>query len=643
MCGIFGLITPGSPIDLAACRRATQKLSHRGPDGSGVAFGRLGDSNVITEASDSNSYYPEPGAAGAPDWFLGHRRLAVLDLSSNASQPMCNEDRRCWVVFNGEIYNHRELRNELTSRGHRFVTDHSDTEVLLHGYEEWGDDLASHLRGMFALGVVDLVARRLLLARDWFGEKPLYFANNDRGICFASDAAALIASGSASNDITAAGLSDYLTFGYVPAPRTIFSDVRKLRAAERAIVDLMTPSSVVTGTYWDLQYRPEPVRDVDTWQEEFDELLADAVRVRLESDVPLGAFLSGGLDSTSVVQKMTQVGFSPRTFTIKFTETDFDESTFASQVAERFSTIHHEQRIGPCDLREALSTMPQVFDEPFADASAIPMLAVAKMARTHVTVALSGDGGDELLGGYSRYRLNAALGPMLDGKLSGLSNLCGTVLNCVWPDNVKGRGLVRILTTGAGERYRLLIGDDWLAKHAFVGRPDAAAFAAAWDPSTPGLLNRMCKADLRMYLPEDLMTKVDRTCMSVGLEPRAPFLDRMLFEFVAKAPENIKGSGADSKRPLRRAVEQALGRRFAAREKRGFAVPLGLWFRHELRDMIGDTVGDSSSFVSRLFPPGFVQKLIDAHANGSRDLSPRIWSLLALQMWHDRFQGSISK
>jgi asparagine synthase (glutamine-hydrolysing) len=576
------------------------------------------------------------------DWFLGHRRLAILDLSVSASQPMCNEDRRRWVVFNGEIYNHRELRHQLASRGHRFATDHSDTEVLLHGHEEWGDDLVTHLRGMFAFGLVDLSAGRVLLARDWFGEKPLYFANDHRGICFASEPRALITCGFASNDITPSGVSDYLTFGYVPAPRTIFSNVRKLRAAGKAIVNLARPESPVVSTYWDLKYKPEPVRDSRAWLDEFDGLLADAVKVRLESDVPLGAFLSGGLDSTSVVQKMSLAGLQPRTFTIAFAEAAFDESGFAGAVAEKFQTLHHVEQVGPRSLRNALEELPLVFDEPFADASAIPMLALARIARKHVAVALSGDGGDELLGGYTRYHLNTKLSPILDGRFGRLAALCGTALKHAWPDDMRGRGLVRLLTRGAHERYRLLVSDHWLAKHTVVGPSDLTPFADAWDERTPGLLNRMCKADLRLYLPEDLMTKVDRTCMAVGLEPRAPFLDRALFEFVAKSPADLKGQAADSKRPLRRSVAETFGHQFAVRDKQGFAVPLGMWFRNELREMVADTLGGSTTFVGRLFPPGFVQNLINAHANGSRDMSARIWSLLVLQRWHERFPGSIA-
>jgi asparagine synthase (glutamine-hydrolysing) len=270
------------------------------------------------------------------------------------------------------------------------------------------------------------------------------------------------------------------------------------------------------------------------------------------------------------------------------------------------------------------------------------MLALARMARKHVAVALSGDGGDELLAGYTRYRLNSTLGRVFDGSLGGLATACGAVLNKAWPDDVRGYGLVRLLTPGGDARYRRLVSDSWLAKQSIVGRSDLTAFTSAWDDGAPGLANRMCKADLRLYLPEDLMTKVDRTCMAVGLEPRAPFLDRALFEFVGAAPTHMKGYAGDAKRPLKQIVGHALGTRFAARDKQGFAVPLGHWFRNELRDMVGDTLGGSATFVGQLFPPGFGQKLLEAHIKGSRDMSTRLWMLLVLQRWHNRFGGSIT-
>jgi asparagine synthase (glutamine-hydrolysing) len=642
VCGIFGLVTPGLPVDAQACWSATQTLSHRGPDGSGFALGKFDDaSSSVVRNRESRDFYLD-GSSPQADWCLGHRRLAILDLSVQAAQPMCNEDRTCWVVFNGEIYNHRQLRTALEKRGHRFLTDHSDTEVLVHGYEEWGDGLVEHLRGMFAFGILDVSSRCVFLARDHFGEKPLYYAADARGLAFSSEPRALIASGFASNNIDGASVSDYLTFGYVPAPRTVFADIRKLRAAERATVKLDRSRSLNHRRFWDLKYDPQPVADPRKWQDEFDALLCDAVRVRLESDVPLGAFLSGGLDSTTVVQKMASVGAHPRTFTIAFAETAFDESAFANRVAAHFHVAHQVETVEPTSLIRLIEVLPAVFDEPFADASALPMLALARLAREHVVVALSGDGGDELLGGYTRYQLNSTLERVFSGSFGGMAEICGAALNRVWPDSVKGRGLVRLLRGGGHERYQRLVSDNWLARHTILGQSDLSAFAAAWDEGTPGLENRMCKADLRLYLPEDLMTKVDRCCMSVGLEPRAPFLDRQLFEFVAKAPTGMKGSGRDAKRPLRDTLDGPFGREFTGRPKQGFAVPLGLWFRTELRDFVGDMLNGSHTLVGQLFPRGFVRGLFESHLHGSRDLSARLWTVLLLELWHRRFGGSIT-
>jgi asparagine synthase (glutamine-hydrolysing) len=568
------------------------------------------------------------------DWFLGHRRLAVLDLTANASQPMCNEDGRCWVLFNGEIYNHRELRHLLVNRGHRFATDHSDTEVLLHGYEEWGDRIVTHLRGMFAFAILDLTVGSVLMARDWFGEKPLYYASDHRGIAFGSEPRAVLMSGFVAGTMHVSAVSDYLTFGYVPAPRTIYSDVRKLRAAEVVSVSLDMPDHIAPRRYWDLQFRPERVTNAERWHEEFEALLEDAVGVRLESDVPLGAFLSGGLDSTSIVQKMALTETAPHTFTVGFEEHSVDETRFAHAVARRLGTVHRVRRLEHSDLLDALGQMPQVFDEPFADSSAIAMLALARMTRDDVTVVLSGDGGDELLGGYDRYFLNSALEAVFDGKFGRVAGACAAPLVRLWPDSMRGNGFVRLLT----------IGDDWLAAQSIVGASDQRAFAESWDGRTPDLVNRMCKSDLSLYLPEDLMTKVDRVCMSVGLESRAPFLDRALFEFVAKAPAWLKGTASHaSKAPLRRIVKRTCGDKIAGRSKQGFAVPLGQWFRRELRELIQDEVSAPGSFVASLFPVGFVSTIVNNHVHGSRDLSNRIWMLLVLERWHKQFDGAICR
>ena len=269
------------------------------------------------------------------------------------------------------------------------------------------------------------------------------------------------------------------------------------------------------------------------------------------------------------------------------------------------------------------------------------MIAVAALARRQVSVALSGDGGDEMLGGYDRYRLNSVLAGVLDGGWSSVAAGCGSALMRLWPEHMRGRGIVRLLAPGSRTRYQRLLADPWLAKHSIVGESDLTAFSAAWDDATPGLLNRMCKTDLRLYLPEDLMTKVDRACMAVGLEARAPFLDRPLFEFLARTPPELKSRRGESKRPLRRLVARAVGPRFVRRRKQGFAVPLGRWFRHELHDIV-DSLAASSSFVGALFPRHFLRHLVAAHATGSRDLSNRIWMLLVLEGWHARFGGTVT-
>lgn len=556
---------------------------------------------------------------------------------------MCNEDETIWVVFNGEIYNYGELRKELLQFGHRFITDHSDTEVLVHGYEEWGSGVLDRIRGMFAFAVFDYGRGSVFLARDHFGKKPLYVYNDAETIAWASELKALSAARVTDSQISSDALLDFLRLGYVPAPRTIHSRVTKLKAAEAAELNLTSPSDMRRFTYWNLEYRQEFQGDENRFYEEFSARLRESVRLRMISDVPLGAFLSGGIDSSSVVREMSGLSDVPvRTFNIGFNEPDYDESAYAIRVSEHYKTEHHTRTITPPSLIDYLPRLTEIFDEPFADSSALPTLALCEMTRRFVTVALTGDGGDELLAGYTRYGVNLRLGRIFDNAIGGSLAKCLSYLTPFWPDRVKGKGLISLFRPDPRLRYEELMGSAWLAEHSLL-TPNDRPFdmRTIWDFKAPSTLDQMCKADIRLYVPEDLMVKVDRTSMAVSLEARCPFLDHELFEFVAKSPTTMRFRAGNGKIPLRRVLTRDLGRSFVERPKKGFAAPLGHWFRKELREELSDILCSSSSFVSTVFPNGFVPSLLKAHLHGSRNLSNRIWPLLVLEKWHRTYGGSL--
>lgn len=638
MCGIFGLITRGVPIDAAACHAATQTLAHRGPDGSGTLLARTSDR--------ATSYSLNVGAdelrplAGA-DVFLGHRRLSIIDLTLDAFQPMSNEDGTVWVVYNGEIYNHAALREELIALGHTFRTHHSDTETLVHGYEQWGEALVDHLRGMFALGVIDLKRRCLFLARDPFGEKPLYYSVSPRGVAFASEPKAILVSGAAAPIISRRALADYLALGYVPAPASIYRDIRKLRAAERISIDLNRPDRAKAERYWELRYAPGSHIKEGDWHREFDATLREAVELRHVSDVPVGIYLSGGLDSTMVVRSAVQISSAPpKTFNISFPNRAFDESLHAARASKHYGTDHRSLSVTPDDLRRLLPELMGIFDEPFADSSALPCLALARMAKQSVSVALSGDGGDELLGGYSRYAMNDRIGQWANRPLFHRLSQAIAPFARKWPESLRGRGVAQLVGLGDAERYEAMMSDGWLRAQSLD--PTAGSLGAIpWNPAAPSLIARMCQSDTQLYLPEDLATKVDRTAMAVGLEVRAPLLDRPLFELVARAPLSFYYEHGQGKLPFREALRADLGDGFVDRPKQGFAVPLGAWFRGELLDLLRGSLESPGAFISALFPRGFARRLIDTHLRSSRDQSARLWRLLALESWHRNFGGSL--
>jgi asparagine synthase (glutamine-hydrolysing) len=620
MCGIAGIANvDGRPAGNTLLRAMTDILAHRGPDGDGFHL---------------------DGSVG-----LGHRRLSIIDLATGA-QPMSNADGSVWITFNGELYNFRELRAELEARGMSFRTA-SDTEVLLRAYEAHGIDCLSRLRGMFAFAIWDARARRLFLARDRVGIKPLVYAWDGRRLLFASELKALLRDPALPRELDWSALQSYLTFRYVPSPATIFRAIRKLPPASYLALDL-DRGELEVRRYWDLRFAPDERCSDTEWLEELRWHLREAVRSHLVSDVPIGAFLSGGMDSATVVALMAQATPTPiRTFSIGFNETGFDELAYARLVAARYGTEHYEFVVKP-DALEALPRLVWQFDEPFADASALPTYYVSKITREHVTVALSGDGGDENFAGYSRYLRALALHDGLD-RLPGLAarsllRIAGRVL----PERARGQAYLELLGTDPVTRYFRMVTSPRVRLLRRLLTPEARArvtgeagpelfHALARESGAPDYVSLLQYLDVRTYLPEDILTKVDRASMLVSLEARVPLLDHVLMEFVASMPARLKLRDGAGKAILKEAMAADLPGEVIHRRKMGFGVPLADWFRGELSDYVRDVLGDRRTRQRGLLDGQALSEVLDEHARGSRDHSAQIWALLCLEEWARRW------
>ncbi len=616
MCGIAGIAdVAGRVADEALLRAMTSVQAHRGPDGEAVVC---------------------RGPVG-----LGHRRLAIIDLNTG-DQPMANEDGSIWIVFNGEIYNFHELRRELEARGARFRTV-SDTEVILKAYEADGPACVERLRGMFAFAILDERRRRLLLARDRAGIKPLVYAWDGRRLLFGSEIKAILQDPHVDRDLDQEALGDYLTYHYVPAPRTIFRAVRKLPPASTLLLPLDGGEPVVSE-YWRLRFAPDPHVTESEWIERLRTHLADAVRSHMVSDVPIGAFLSGGVDSSTVVALMAQASAAPiRTFSIGFDEADFDELRFARQVATRYGTDHYELVVKPSAL-EILPKLAWHFDEPFADSSAIPTYYVAKITREHVTVALSGDGGDENFAGYRRYARAVGLHERLDRGAAALLRRLFRAAASALPVGAPGQAYAGLLGAGPIDRYRRLVAyqrretlrrllsDDLAALARSAASADTFARLAARS-GAPDYVTALQYIDVYTYLPGDILTKVDLTSMAVSLESRVPLLDHKLMEFVATIPSSLKLRNGTGKYLLKRAMATSLPVEILTRRKMGFGVPLAAWFRSELRDMTRDVLLSPAARQRGLFRIKEVETLLKTHDAGRRDCSARLWALVCFELW----------
>ena len=640
MCGIFGIVTGGRPLDSDLCREQTDTLAHRGPDSSGYFWACSRSGKYILDPHQSG---PKLSAGESWDIFLGHRRLAVLDLSTQAAQPMSDPTGRYWIVFNGEIYNFAEIRRELEAQGVTFRTDHSDTEVLLRAYVRWREHCLVRLRGMFAFAVLDLQDKCLFFARDRLGKKPLYYRLGNDGLVFASELKAILADPRVPRQLDSSALAQYLAYGYIPSPNTIYRGMAKLPPAHFARVSLENPQQITLKRYWDL---PEPdqtplSRD---WREEFEAVLTEAVRLRLISDVPLGAFASGGLDSTLIIRQMRQLSAGPlRTFAIGFPEAEASELTWARQVARRYDTEHHEEIVRP----DAVTLLPRLvrhFDEPFGDSSALPTLVVSELARRQVTVALSGDGGDELLAGYTRHRYAHRLHQLLGAFPETLQLLALKALGRLWPPSWRGKGIVTRVGQSPQNLYRALMARDAslallnpdLRREAGDNGKVHGFFEHCWERGPQDYLSRLQYVDFHTYLPEDILVKADRASMSVALELRCPLLDHKVVELAARMPNNLKYRGGEQKVLIKQALLPDLGPKFVNRRKSGFQMPLRQWFKGNLGQFVTERLMDQYGPLADLIDPVAVAALARGFIRGQQDLSEDLWRLLVLSEWVDQ-------
>ena len=614
MCGIAGMARfDGAPVRLDDVRRMCAALAHRGPDDEG--------------------FYMAPSAG------LGMRRLSIIDLETGR-QPVHNEDGTVWAVFNGEIYNFQELRRELEGRGHSFYTG-TDTEVIVHLYEERGRRCVEALRGMFAFAVWDERDQSLLLARDRVGIKPLYYCEAGGRLAFASELKALLELPDVERTVNWTALGHVFTFLTTTQSESIVQGVRKL---EPGTTLTASRQGVRLSRYWDLQWAPDYGRSEAEWVEGLRALLDESVRLHMISDVPLGAFLSGGIDSSSVVASMARLSPRPvKTFSIGFVEEDYNELGYARQVARAFGTEHHELVLEP-DVLSVLEDLAWHLDEPFGDPSAIPTYMVSKLAAEHVTVVLSGDGGDELFAGYDRYRVEARerRWEWLPGPLRrALGALAGRA-----PARVRGRNFLRHVTLDGVERYLDAATFFRREEQRELFSPAVFDLVSAADPRREAIgylarpdrhwLSSLQHLDMKQYLPLDILTKVDRMSMAHSIEARVPLLDHKLIEFAATIPPELKLRHGTGKYIFKRALRGLVPGPVLQRPKQGFAIPLGRWFQGRLAEFVRELLLSRAARQRGLINPGYVEKLLKRKDGGS-DSDFQLWTLISFELWARRF------
>jgi asparagine synthase (glutamine-hydrolysing) len=624
MCGIVGIVrNDGKPVDEQLLARMNDAIRHRGPDEDGFYIN---------------------GSVG-----LAMRRLAIIDLKSG-QQPIHNQDRTSWIVFNGEIYNYLELREKLEKLGHTFYTN-SDTEAIVHAYDEFGVDCPKHLRGMFVFAIWNTSKQELFIARDRMGKKPLLYAEVNGQLVFGSEFSALLIHPDVSRDINPEALDYYLAFMCIPAPLTAYRAIRKLEPAHWL---RWRNGNIELGCYW----QPDFTKKIDISEEEAGErtieILRDAVKVRLMSEVPLGAFLSGGIDSSAVVALMSQESSERvKTFSIGFDEQDFSELHHARRVAEHVGAEHHEFIVRP-DAVEVLPMLVDHYGEPYADSSAVPTYYVAKETRKHVTVALNGDGGDESFAGYERYIAMGLTEKYRKVPSFVRESLIREAVNMIPTDATKkskiksAQRLLAVVDRPKARRYMHWMStfNDELKEPLYTESfrqqtqgANATGLLEHWFKRANGIgvVDTMLLTDQMTYLPNDLLVKVDIATMAVSLEARSPFLDHHVIEFAASLPQNLKLRRLTGKYLLKKILRKLLPTENLTRRKMGFGVPIGHWFRGKMQPFLREVILSEKALGRGLFRPEAVGQLVDLHVRGERDYSHQLWTLLMLELWFDRF------
>ena len=631
MCGIAGKVRTNSsapPVSLATIRRMTDAILYRGPDDDG--------------------FYSDPNVG------LGQRRLSIIDLSTG-KQPIFNEDETICVVFNGEIYNYKDLRKWLEDKGHRFRTN-SDTEVIVHMYEEIGDDCVSRFYGMFAFALWDRTKQKLLMARDRVGIKPLYYYVSQNAILFASEVKAILATGELTASVDSSAVASFLTYFYCPGESTIFKGVKKLLPGYYMVVE---KGGVSTRQYWDLKFPTQTQRRAESEIiEELDSLLAEVVTGHMISDVPVGVLLSGGVDSTAMLGYATEVSDRPlNTFTIGFDQTDVvDERPYARLAAKTFSSNHHELSISGKDFFEFLPKYVWHMEEPVCEPPAVSLYFVSKLAKQHVTVLLSGEGGDEAFAGYQNYRTNLWI-ERTKSVLGGLAPIAGNVLGSL-ASPLKLQRIQRYVPTFGSrpeDYYFSRTSSPWEGFNRVAGElftPDFAAMVRSADPlgtvralfgniKDGGHLNPFLYVDSKTWLPDDLLIKADKITMANSLELRVPLLDHRVLEFAASLPVEMKVHGLTTKYALKKALEKRVPKPILNRKKTGFATPYGKWLRSDCRDLAWSVLTDPRTSSRGYFQEAAVEKMLRANEDG-QNFSKEIFSLLTLELWHRTFVDGTS-
>lgn len=629
MCGIYGYTSHRGQVEENLLARMGKSLEHRGPDDEGQKVLRVGELSI----------------------GLGHRRLSIIDLSSAARQPMSNEDESIWLVFNGEIYNFKELRRELEQKGHRFKSN-SDSEVIIHLYEEKGTRCLEQLKGMFAFVLWDSRSHSLFMARDRIGKKPLHYACTHDGIVFASEIKALLRHPMVSREIDLNSLNKYLTYEYVPAPNSIFKSIKKIEPGHYLLVH---KGKIQSFQYWDIPLVDYPV--VDRTEEEYIEelraILERSVKARLVADVPIGVFLSGGIDSGLVAALVARHDQQVESFSIGFEDSSFDESPYAIQIAHSLNMRHHLKIFNAKELLENLHALPDIMDEPLADASILPTYLLSKFTAQKVKVALSGDGGDELFAGYQTYQAHKLvtyynfLPAFLKNSLKSIASHLP-----VSHDNVSADFRIKqfLKGTGVSSEIRFFI---WMG--AFIDREKKELLSndcksALRDHNTYedifGYINRsrltkdlerILYLSMKLYLQDDILTKVDRASMANSLEVRCPLLDQELVEFACNLPMHYKLNGLKTKYLLKKAADGILPEGIANRPKKGFGIPLSRWLTGELKDFTLDYLSEQRITKQGFFHYPYIKTLIDDHFQKRNDNRKLLWTLLVFQIWHERF------